>query len=109
MSANFIKRTKACLLVCAPLCIFASTSASAVDRIVPDDFSTIQAAINAAQAGDRVLIKPGTYSGNLVLKSDIELRGTEAARTLVLSTTGSGSVMEISNLEGITISNLTFS
>ncbi|MEO6037994.1 MAG: hypothetical protein ABIQ93_06225, partial [Saprospiraceae bacterium] len=35
---------------------------------VPADFPTIQAAINAAQEGDTVLVSPGTYLENLQLR-----------------------------------------
>lgn len=45
---------------------------------VPKDYSTIQAAINAAQAGDLILISPGTYKENLTIRKSIELRGTAA-------------------------------
>lgn len=94
------------------VCLLAALTAGApawagTDRKVPAEFPTIQAAINAAQQGDRVLIKPGTYSENLTLKSDIQLIGTETARTIVRSS--ADAVMEIGNLGGITISNLTFS
>ncbi len=37
-------------------------------RQVPAEYSTIQAAINAAQAGDTVLVSPGTYLENLQLR-----------------------------------------
>ena len=37
--------------------------ATAADRVVPDAYPTIQAAIDAAANGDSVVIKPGTYSG----------------------------------------------
>jgi parallel beta-helix repeat protein len=36
-------------------------------RRVPQDYSTIQAAINAAQDGDTVLVSRGTYAGGLVI------------------------------------------
>ena len=47
--------------------------ASAADRVVPDSYPTIQAAIDAAAVGDTVLIKPGTYTG--VGNRDISFKG----------------------------------
>ena len=34
---------------------------------VPADYSAIQAALNAAQSGDTVLVQPGTYYENVIL------------------------------------------
>jgi parallel beta-helix repeat protein len=44
---------------------------------VPKDYQTIQAAINAAQPGDLILIAPGTYKENLTIRKSIELRGAD--------------------------------
>ena len=38
---------------------------------VPDDYRTVQAAINAAQAGDTVLVEPGRYVENIVFNKYI--------------------------------------
>ncbi len=48
------------------LTTFRSVRAGNIHR-VPEDYSTIQAAINAAVTGDVVLIGPGTYNENLVI------------------------------------------
>ncbi|HEX5057535.1 MAG TPA: CFI-box-CTERM domain-containing protein [Gammaproteobacteria bacterium] len=93
--------------VCLLAVLTGSAPAWAAIHKVPDDFPTIQAAITAAQAGDRIEIEPGTYNENLQLKTDIELRGDETARTFVRA--DSGTVMEINNKEKVTIRNLTFS
>ena len=45
-------------------------------RRVPQDYATIQAAINAAQAGDLVLVSPGTYTENLVYAKAVTLAST---------------------------------
>jgi parallel beta-helix repeat protein len=51
------------------LCFFfgATTGAQSAIRRVPQDFSTIQAAINAAQNGDTVLVSRGTYAGGIAI------------------------------------------
>jgi Right handed beta helix region len=41
--------------------------------IVPDNYGTIQGAINAAEYGDIVLVKPGTYYELLVMKDGVKL------------------------------------
>jgi len=38
---------------------------------VPDDFETIQSAINDTQAGDTVLVQPGTYVENITFRNTI--------------------------------------
>ena len=40
---------------------------------VPDDYSTIQAGINASDDGDTVLIAQGIYFENLILQKEIVL------------------------------------
>ena len=43
-----------------------SVSLAHTTRNVPSQYSTIQAALNAAQSGDTVLVQPGTYKENIV-------------------------------------------
>jgi parallel beta-helix repeat protein len=52
-------------------------------RVVPDQYSTIQAAIDAARAGDTVLVKAGVYHEALKFKEGIELRGENPDTTIV--------------------------
>lgn len=40
---------------------------------VPDDFKSIQEAINAGTSGDSIIVKPGTYYEQLVMKDGIKL------------------------------------
>ncbi|HEV3208875.1 MAG TPA: right-handed parallel beta-helix repeat-containing protein, partial [Chthoniobacterales bacterium] len=52
-------------------------------RVVPDQYATIQAAIDAAKAGDTVLVKVGVYNEALKFKEGIELRGENRDTTIV--------------------------
>src|SRR3990167_2016782 len=48
-------------------------SVQAATRIVPDDYPTIQAAIDAASPGDTIIVRPGTYFENLTLNKSVVL------------------------------------
>jgi len=52
-------------------------------RFVPSQYATIQAAIDAARAGDTVLVKAGVYHEALKFKEGIELRGENRDATIV--------------------------
>jgi len=45
---------------------------------VPDDYPTIQAAIDAAEPGATIVLMPGEYNENLVLTKDLTLQGNSA-------------------------------
>jgi hypothetical protein len=52
-------------------------------RVVPNQYATIQMAIDAARAGDTVLVKAGVYHEALKFKEGIELRGENRDTTIV--------------------------
>ncbi|HEX7027062.1 MAG TPA: CFI-box-CTERM domain-containing protein [Gammaproteobacteria bacterium] len=74
---------------------------------VPEDFSTIQAAIDAAQSGDTVSVAPGVYTGSIQLAEGVQLHGEETART-ILRSSGAEPVIQMSGLNNIVIRNFTF-
>ena len=51
----------------------ASSIISATTINIPEDFTTIQEGINAAETGDTVLVGMGTYYENLILDKEIVL------------------------------------
>jgi len=91
---------------CFALCLaLAAGPAPAATLVVPTSYPTIQNAIDAASTADEVLVEPGTYRENLILRSSIPVRGRETARTLLAPQTdtlptvriGLGNDMHFSN------------
>ncbi len=66
------------VLLAASFLLLASAS-QAVDLNVPGDYSTIQAAIDAATATDRVVVGPGTYPENITLKDGVDVVSTDGS------------------------------
>lgn len=63
--------------------------ASAADLTVPGDFPTIQAAVNAAASGDRILIAPGTYAERIAWTGKgLSLIGTDGAASTIIDARG---------------------
>ena len=51
---------------------------------VPDDYPTIEAALNASEDGDTIMVAAGEYDAFLVAeKNDISIIGTEGALSLI--------------------------
>jgi hypothetical protein len=76
------------------------------DITVPDDYATIQEALDAAQAGQVVGVAAGTYVENISLKADVSLIGAGAEVTTI---DGGGSdavwTAEGARIAGFTITN----
>lgn len=64
-------------IVCAGLLAFAPCTFAA-QLIVPRDFPTIQAAVDAATPGSTILIKPGTYTEELVIEKNLSFKPLHA-------------------------------
>ena len=75
---------------------------------VPDDFSTIQEAINNAIDGDTIFVKAGTYYEHVFVNKSISLQG-EDVRTTIIDGNDTGNVVYIVrndvNITGFTIRN----
>src|SRR5262245_36032059 len=52
-------------------------------RVVPTDYPTIQAAIDAAQAGDAITVLAGTYTEQLRISKDLEIVGAGVKSTII--------------------------
>ncbi|UCH35758.1 MAG: right-handed parallel beta-helix repeat-containing protein [Armatimonadota bacterium] len=85
----------------------ACTVCQAAMRRVPDDFKTIGGAVQAAAAGDTILVAPGTYRERVVLPSAIHLIGEDAETCVITGeAAGDGAVVTVtghSRMAGLTI------
>jgi len=94
-------------LICAGI-LLAALSANATTRSVPSQYSTIQAAINAAASGDTISIANGTYNEQITIpssKSKLNIVG--ASQTGVVIQSGSGQTTMTIHGADITFSYLT--
>ena len=76
--------------------------------LVPDAYSTIQAAIDAARAGDTVMVKPGVYREAIIFKDGIRLLGTDASTCRLEPVDGAAAVISAFNCKSGSIERLTF-
>ena len=65
--------------------LLASAPAQAKTVVVPRDYPTIQAAVDVAAAGDTVTVGSGTYTGEVVINKDLDLRGAGVGATVIKS------------------------
>jgi len=97
-----------CLVLLAP-----AVCAYGIDRLVPSQYPTIQAAVNAASYNDTVIIAPGTYSGdgntNVYVSKPITIRSQDGPETCIIECNGSaalyhyGFTLNMGTLAGLTI------
>jgi parallel beta-helix repeat protein len=82
--------------------------AQAVEVWVPDDYPTIQGAINGVENGSIIHIRSGVYTENVRLNKSVNLIG-ENADTTIIDGNYAANVIDISNIVGIglEIQNLT--
>ena len=70
-------------LLVVPLAFFRIETASAGTITVPDDYPTIQEAINNANDGDTVFVRNGTYEEDMVINKSISLIGENKIGTII--------------------------
>lgn len=97
------------LLFTASAVVFIPVHAEPNTIVVPDDYPTIQYAINSANSGDTVYVKEGTYNGTIQITKSITLQG--ASRKTVINDwliDGKAAILITNNnvtIKGITIDN----
>jgi len=62
--------------------------------MVPDDYSTIQEAIDAASDGDTIFVKSGTYYGHVIIDKSLTLVG-QNRNTTILDGNGTRTVVNV--------------
>jgi parallel beta-helix repeat protein len=73
--------------------------------VVPDDFPTIQEAINKAGPGDTIYIRAGTYHENVLVNKSVSVIGEDRYNT-VIDGSGLGTVIGV-GASNVSIANLT--
>jgi parallel beta-helix repeat protein len=95
------------LLTAASMVAASPHQATAISAtlVVPDDFQTIQEAIDNAVAGDTVFVRVGTYYEHVVVNQTVSLLGEDVSTTIV-DGSGTGHVFAVEK-DGVTITGFT--
>jgi hypothetical protein len=77
-------------------------------RAVPDEYDTIQAAVDAAEPGDLVLVSPGTYKEAVtVTTDDIVIRGLDRNDVILDGEFERDNGIRVVEADGVAIENMT--
>jgi parallel beta-helix repeat protein len=87
--------------------LFLASTSWATDILVPTDFPTIQQAIDAATATDRVVVGPGTWTENIAMKDSVDVVSTDGAAATTIEGSGAPQTVDAqmvtATLTGFTI------
>jgi hypothetical protein len=77
-------------------------------RAVPDEYDTIQAAVDAAKPGDLVLVSPGTYKEAVTVETDdIVIRGLDRNDVILDGEFQRDNGIRVLEADGVAIENMT--
>jgi parallel beta-helix repeat protein len=85
------------------LIVFLPVNADSRTIIVPDDYGSIQEAIDHASVGDTIFIKKGVYVENPVVNKSVSLIGEDRDATVIDVTAGLKVQSNFVNITGLTI------
>ncbi len=84
-------------------------SSNDYDSIVPTDVFTIQGAVDAASSGDRICVLDGTYTGRLIVETEVVVEG-ESRDGVIVDAEFDGAALEITGApSGTEVRSMTFS
>lgn len=76
--------------------------------VVPDDFPTIQRAVNHASPGSTIVVKPGVYKTSVTVQTpNLVIRGVDRFRTILDGDDERGNGITVDGTRNVTIKNLT--
>lgn len=76
--------------------------------VVPTDFKTIQAAVDHANPGSTIVVKPGVYPGGVTVQTpNLIIRGVDRFRTVLDGEDKRGNGITVDGTRNVTIENLT--
>jgi len=84
MKKKFLSILFALVLVLSFSLVTAVPVGANTDRLVPSQYTTIQAAVNAAQPGDTIIVAAGTYAGAIV-NEDLTITGAAGGGSVITS------------------------
>jgi len=83
------------------LLLLGSPSAFSATYYVPDDYGTVQGAIDASADGDVLIVKPGTYFENINFNTKaVTLKSEQGAAVTWIDGSQAGSVVTCTGMEG---------
>lgn len=77
------------ILIASAGMLYVQGASTSKTLIVPDEYLTINAAVNQAVAGDTILVKSGVYDGNVKINKPLTLEGQNSTDTVIVGSGGS--------------------
>lgn len=102
-------RLIASALVVVALCLFlmAVTASAATTIYVPDDYSTIQAAVDAASDGDTIIVRDGSYTENVDITKQLAIQSENGASSTTVTAANSDDYVFYVTADSVVISGFT--